>query len=176
MLFTVSRLPYNGSLYCWLREQIGAAGAGAGAGAGAKKRKVMDTMVDTTKLPPEPCVVPIDQVKFDTDSVAAVVRARAGLRTCAYVELDVSTNGKLQPIAIALATTFVRDHAQMANTCRQLAEIMGVNQTSALGANKAGAQTDRHQHAPMGVLNVATCKLSTSSRLSLVTASKAFSV
>ena len=106
----------------------------------------------------KPCVVPIGQVKFDEDTVTAVVRARAGLHKRAHVELDVSTDGDLQTTTVALATTFIQDYAQMADTCCQLAEIMEVNRTSALGVNKAGAKTDRHQHAPMGVLNVATGK------------------
>ena len=86
------------------------------------------------------------------------MHAREEIRAHKDVELDVSTNDDLQAIAIALGSKFIENYSEMAKLCDQLARIMGINRTAALGVNRGGAHTPRHQHSPMGVLNVATGK------------------
>eukprot|EP01048_Picozoa_sp_COSAG05_P008374 COSAG05_NODE_635_length_8192_cov_14.964043_4_plen_259_part_00 len=120
------------------------------------KKPRLTATVDFTKLPTTPCIVA--HVELDDDVVTAVVHAREEIRAHKDVELDVSTNDDLQAIAIALGSKFIENYSEMAKLCDQLARIMGINRTAALGVNRGGAHTPRHQHSPMGVLNVATGK------------------
>ena len=124
-----------------------------------KKRKVPGvdyTKVDTNRLPSRPCIVPIDLIEFAPQTLIAVAGARALLRDPTQVELDVSTNSDLQAAAIQMGELCVHDYTDMADMCFDVAVKMQVNRTAVLGINVASAKTDRHEHAPLGVLHVAT--------------------
>jgi hypothetical protein len=121
-----------------------------------KKTKKLSAKVDITKLPARPCVLPVAKIVFAEDTLAAVARVRASMGKPTEVELDISTNGELQATAVGLGSEYVADYAPMATVCSDFAQVLGVNYFAALGVNRAGAMTRRHQHSPLGVLNVAT--------------------
>jgi len=69
-------------------------------------------------------------------------------------ELDLTTHTPREKVAISIGEQLVGDYAAMAPVMRAVAHEMGVNQTACIGANRPGNRTPRHQHAPMGVLNL----------------------
>ena len=68
--------------------------------------------------------------------------------------LDLTTNRKNQQSAIDICTVLVQDYEEMDGVLKQVATAMGVNTTACVGLNRVGCTTPRHQHTPMGVLNV----------------------
>ena len=68
--------------------------------------------------------------------------------------LDLTTGRPNQPSAVAICTVLVQDYKEMAGVLEQVATAMGVNTTACVGLNRVGCTTPRHQHTPMGVLNV----------------------
>ena len=69
-------------------------------------------------------------------------------------ELDLTTDTKHQDIATKIGEELVEHYATMAPVLRDVAKKMGVNETACMGANRPVHKTPKHQHAPMGVLNL----------------------
>jgi hypothetical protein len=107
-----------------------------------------NTPVIVAKLGPEF----LAEHNFSVDEV----KAGAGRKWTAgsVSALDLTTNNKNQQSAIDIGTVLVQDYEEMAGVLTKVAIAMGVNQTACVGLNRVGHTTPRHQHTPMGVLNV----------------------
>jgi len=69
--------------------------------------------------------------------------------------LDLTTHTGLAARAAQLGAELCgEDYAPMAAMQRDIARAMHVNETACFGMNRSGNHTERHQHSPMGVLQL----------------------
>ena len=68
--------------------------------------------------------------------------------------LDLTTHTSREEVATRIGEKLVQDYMAMAPVLRAVAHEMGVNEVAVGGVSRTGNHTPRHQHAPMGVLNL----------------------
>ena len=84
-----------------------------------------------------------------------LVDAPRGMWTAATkAVLDVTTRTPHEEVAARIGEKLVEGFSAMAPVLQAVAREMGVNEKACMGANRPGNPTKRHQHAPMGVLNL----------------------
>ena len=74
--------------------------------------------------------------------------------TATSSQLDLTTHTSRQDIAVGIGKELCEDYDEMSQVMRCVGSILRVNETACIGANRAGSHTRKHQHAPMGVLNL----------------------
>lgn len=111
------------------------------------------TKVDVESLPAIPIILNIS-VDVWTMRAADIVALRPGRGNESI--LDVSTNRPQQALAIKMGAAIIDDYDTMDAVCERVAGLMGINSSACFGVNIAGHVTPRHQHAPMGVMHIAS--------------------
>ena len=74
--------------------------------------------------------------------------------TATTAVLDLTTGTSREEVASGIGEKLVEGYLAMAPTLHAVAQEMGINRKACMGANRPGNPTKRHQHAPMGVLNL----------------------
>ena len=134
-------------------------GAGAGSGMGQDKKRALDgppISIATLGLSPS-FAATLDPGWLERQMPTAELLNDAGrLEWTAETTmvLDLTTHTSREEVATRIGEKLVQDYMAMAPVLRAVAHEMGVNEVAVGGVSRTGNHTPRHQHAPMGVLNL----------------------
>ena len=132
------------------------AATAAAAGKGKKRGRQDGPPISLAVLGTSPRIVAtLDEDWLEQQLPTVELLSDSSWTTKSESQLDLTTHTPREDIAGRIGKELCEDYDEMSQVLRRVGKILRVNETACIGANRAGSHTRKHQHAPMGGVELA---------------------